>query len=798
MEKHETERELEGLRERYALLTASVLRISSSLEFNSILQEVVNSACALVNARCGVVITIDEAGAPPGFCFTGFTEEEERRFHGWRPEDGLRVIGHLDDIGGALRTEDWPGYLCSLGFEPDLVVGTNVICAPIEYESGRLGYFFIADRRDGSAFSDDCERTARLFASLAANAIRNARMHDSERRLRIDFQALLDAAPTGLIVFRAQGSNAPSIINPEARRLLSDLMDPEESEEEFLRAARARPVGGGVEVKRDNILMGESFWTEEVEVSRSDGRSVRVLSNAVPVRGEGGEIVSAVVTLQDLEPVRQAERQQTDFISMVSHELRAPLAAVRGSAAAALDDGDRLDRSGMLGFLRTIHEQAGGALRLVGDLVDMGQIRSGALSVVPERSDIGDIVERARLLFADGEGCAVRIRLAAGLPPVMADPGRIAQVLANLLSNAARHAPEGSIVEVGAEAHENGEVAIWVRDEGEGLSPERAQALFRKYAKTTDALVRDAGLGLSICKGLVEAHGGRIWAESAGFGRGAVFTFTVPVAETAEDTAEAEDAAGRSAPARILVVDDDPHMLRRVRDILRKGGFVPVVTGDHKDLPHLLRMEKPELVLLDLMLPGANGIELLKRLPGLAGVPVVIVSVYDGGETIAQALDAGAEDYFVKPFSENELMARVRSVLRRRARSGAFTLGELTVDYETRRVSVGGRGVELTATEYEILSLLARNAGRTVTHDELLRGTSGRPRFGGRNPLSMHVSALRRKLGDSAGKPVWVLSERGVGYRRPGGGSCDRDGKPVESLAETAGSRSDGNTHLPL
>ena len=220
------------------------------------------------------------------------------------------------------------------------------------------------------------------------------------------------------------------------------------------------------------------------------------------------------------------------------------------------------------------------------------------------------------------------------------------------------------------------------------------------------------------------------------------------------------------------MVDDDPQALRQIRDSLRKGGYVPVVTGDHRDLPRLLRTEKPELVLLDLMLPGANGIELLKRLPGLGGVPVIIVSVYDGGETVAKALDAGAEDYVVKPFSENELVARVRSVLGRRARTGAFALGGLTVDYETRGVSVGGRDVELTATEYEILSLLTRNAPRTVAHDELLRATArrGRSRGCGANPLRMHVSALRRKLGDSAEKPVWILSERGVGYRMAGPG----------------------------
>ena len=150
---------------------------------------------------------------------------------------------------------------------------------------------------------------------------------------------------------------------------------------------------------------------------------------------------------------------------------------------------------------------------------------------------------------------------------------------------------------------------------------------------------------------------------------------------------------------RILVVDDDPQTLRYVRDTLTAAGYAVLVTGDHAELAHIIRTEKPHLVLLDFILPGTDGITLMERVPELADRPVIFISAYGHDETIARAFDAGAEDYIVKPFSPTELTARVRAALRRHTEPAPFVLGELTIDYTRRRVSVAGRIVELTATE---------------------------------------------------------------------------------------------------
>ena len=167
------------------------------------------------------------------------------------------------------------------------------------------------------------------------------------------------------------------------------------------------------------------------------------------------------------------------------------------------------------------------------------------------------------------------------------------------------------------------------------------------------------------------------------------------------------------------MVDDDPNALRYVRDTLAEADYAPVVTGDPEQLPELIRRHKPRLILLDLVLPDTDGIKLMEGLRGLEDLPVIFISAYDRDETIVRALDAGAADYIAKPFSPSELTARVRAALRRRAEPEPFLLGDLAIHYEDRRVTVAGRLLTLTMTEFEVLRVLSTNAGRAVTYDSL-------------------------------------------------------------------------------
>ena len=760
-------REHRSLRDRFARLSGTVLRINSSLDLNTVLQEVIDSACALTGARQGVITTVDAAGRPVDFLTSGLSAEEVRQLEAW--PDGPRLFEHLRDIEQAFQLADLPGYLEARGFPPGPWTIHTMQGAPMHHRGQHVGQFFVGDKADGSAFTPEDEEIMVLFASQAAAAIANARTHREVERARADLAALVETSPVGVVVLEA-GSGRVASVNREAHRIVEEIRTPGAPPEQLLGVLTCRRSDGQEVSLADRPLArliegAAPMRAEEVELSVPDGRSARALINVTPIHSGDGELVSVLVTMQDLAPFEELERQRAEFLRMVSHELRAPLASIKGSAGSVLEAAPTASRAEMLEFFRLINGQANHMRGLIANLLDAGSIEAGTLTVAPEPTTVVSLVDRARTTFLSSGGQhPVLVELPPGLPLAMADRERIVQVLNNLFSNAARHAPESSPIRVEA-ARDGTHVAISVSDKGGGIPPDQLPRLFRKRG----GLKGGRGLGLTISKGLVEAHGGRIRAESGGPGLGARFTFTLPAAgdEAALDAGGPEQPALQGERTRVLVVDDDPLMLRFVRDALAAAGWTALPTGDPQQLGRLIEAERPDLVLLDLVLPGTDGIELMQGIPELAELPVIFISGYGNDATIAKALDLGAADYIVKPFSPTELVARIRAALRRQDRPAAFVLGELRVRYDQRRVTVAGRTVGLTATEYELLRVLSQSAGRVVSYDRLLRTVWGRRGTEDPGPVRTYVKKLRRKLGDDAASPAYILTERGVGYRMP-------------------------------
>ena len=383
------------------------------------------------------------------------------------------------------------------------------------------------------------------------------------------------------------------------------------------------------------------------------------------------------MTLQDLTALEELERLRAEFLAMVSHELRTPLTSVKGAVTSLLDPAAGLNPIETAQFFRIIDAQADRMRRMISDLLDVARIETGDLSVSPEPAEVALLVSEAANAFRSGGGRhGIDIDLAPELPWVMADRLRLVQVLGNLLANAARNSAESSPIRVSAVA-EGFQVAVSVSDQGRGIPAESLPRLFRKFSRVEGDEPRgDTGLGLAICKGIVEAHGGRIRAESGAPGLGASFTFTVPAVEQAGFVSPSGLPRGftrspRRPPAaervRVLAVDDDPQALRYVRDALTGAGYTLAATGDPEEALRLMAEEKPQLVLLDLVLPGTDGVELMQGLRGIASVPVIFLSAYGQEDLIARAFDMGAADYVVKPFAPTELAARIRAALRRGA-----------------------------------------------------------------------------------------------------------------------------------
>ena len=759
------DRQIELLEQRISALSAAILRINESLDLPTVLNEVVECACALTVASRGAIATLDGSGAVLEYVSTGFTDEEHRSLTEW--SEGPRLFEHMRDVETPLRVANLAEWVRGLGFDTDLLPHVAVMGTPLLHRGRHVGVFFVGGKDSGEEFTGADTEILALFGSQAATAIANARTHQSERRARADLEALVDTSPVGVVVFDA-ATGTPVSLNREARRMVESLRTPGLPTEHLLETITCR-FADGREIDLDQLPLADelsraaTMRAEEVAFSLPDGRQVSALVNATPIRSGEGAVETVVVTLQDLGPLDELERQRAAFLDMVSHELRAPLAAITGSAVTLDSTATTLDRSEMRAFFRIIAEQAEHMQSLVSDLLDAGRIESGTLSVSPEPTEVAVLVDRARNTFLNGGARHDLVLDLPDLPRVMADRRRLVQVLVNLLANAARQAPATAPIRVGA-ARDGTHVAIWVRDEGRGIEPERIPQLFRKHGGDGGG-----GLGLAICKGLVEAHGGRIRAESDGPNQGACFTFTVPVAaepdrvRIGENRPQPDAYADRSA--RILVVDDDPAALRFVREALSEAGHAVLATGDHHELSRLVESERPDLVLLDLVLAETDGIELMRQTPELAGLPVIFISAYGRDATIARALDSGAADYIVKPFSPTELVARIRAALRRNVEPEAFVLGDLAIRYDEHRVTVAGVTVELTATEFELLRVLSVAAGRVVTYNTLLR----RAWRGERDTSVVRtlVKQLRRKLGDDPRHPAWIINQRGVGYRMP-------------------------------
>jgi two-component system, OmpR family, KDP operon response regulator KdpE len=222
---------------------------------------------------------------------------------------------------------------------------------------------------------------------------------------------------------------------------------------------------------------------------------------------------------------------------------------------------------------------------------------------------------------------------------------------------------------------------------------------------------------------------------------------------------------------RVLVVDDEHAIRRYLHAALNAQGYTVYDASNGQQALKAVVADKPDLVILDLGLPDLDGVEVTRRLREWTQLPIIILSVREQEEDKIAALDAGADDYLTKPFSSGELMARIRVAMRRTMRSTSepvFESDGLKVDLARRKVSANGQEVALTPTEYELLRVLVQNAGRVITHRQLLKQVWGLAYEAEAHILRVNMSNLRRKIEPDPTRPHYILTEPGVGYRLRG------------------------------
>ena len=325
----ELEREIAALRDRLSRLSEASLRINESLDFETVLQGVLDSARSLTGSRYGVITLFDDAGRIQDFVTSGLTPEDHRQL--MELPDRMRFFEHLGSLEAPLRLRDFHSHIRSLGlpeFRPPMAVSSPLpfLGAPVSHRGEAIGAIYVGEKE--REFTPEDEETLVMFASQAALVIANARKHRDEQRAKTDLETLVNTAPVGVLVLDA-GTGDPVSLNREARRIVSDLCMPDGSAELLLEVLTFRRADGREislhEFPLTQVLStNETVRAEEIVLHAPNGRSVTTLVNATPILSQEGKVESVVVTLQDMTPLEELERLRSEFLGMVSHELRRP------------------------------------------------------------------------------------------------------------------------------------------------------------------------------------------------------------------------------------------------------------------------------------------------------------------------------------------------------------------------------------------------------------------------------------------------------------------------------------------
>ena len=723
--------------------------IASKSDLDEVVQVVVDGAREITGGRSGTVEFVDSPDLP--------NEYRTNKSEGERGENVAGPQGQHSDLG--------------------------TIEAPLVLANKTIGAIRVGGKEGTGEFTSEDEQALRIFAAHATLAISGAAGYLTGHRAKAELAALLDASPAGVLVFDLN-SGALLAVNEETRRIMDSLEASELPVEQLLEGAKLRRSDGQLSALTEISLMlavmdGETIRSEEVVIRLPNGRSVTTVVNASPIRADNGEVVSVVVTIKDIQDAQKTQGLRSDLLGLMNHELRTPLTTIKGSAATALGSSTPLDANEMRQFFRIIDQQANHLRALMRNLHDLARIEDGTFRVDIQPCRIGEILDQAVSLFS-GDASRPEVVIPGPNTPhrIGADSQRVLQVLSSLLAYIPRVSSGSEPIKLAA-SPEGDFIAVSIEQRTGGFPAIDMSTLLERGPNSGMERVPDIlDLELAVCKGIVAAHGGSIRTESGGQGQFTRFTFTLPALENANEYGEIEEDSGHVASATeyaslttVLIVDDDAQTLVYAKEALTSSGYAAIATSSPYEANRLLEAENPDVILLDLMLPGVDGLELIERIPKIAYVPVIFLSDRGREHDVERAFEKGGDDYIVKPFLAAELVARVKAALRKREMFGqprlpeVFRLGEVAINYAERKVSVAGRSVQLTATEYKLLFEFSISGGRVMTHDQLLKRVWGMTYGGDTRLLRAFVKSLRRKLGDDAGSPSYIFTEPGVGYR---------------------------------
>jgi len=407
-------------------------------------------------------------------------------------------------------------------------------------------------------------------------------------------------------------------------------------------------------------------YDDEFRILGPDGRTHWVRDRLFAVRNARGEVyrvarvTSDITARKEMEALlRAADRNKNQFLATLAHELRNPLSPIR-NAAALLGSGDgggeRQARA-----REVITRQVDHLAHLVDDLLDVARISEGKIVLRTEEVDLGAVIQQA--IETAGPLITARahhldVRLPEQQVWVRGDAVRLAQSVGNLLHNAAKFTPKGGDIGVSVTVGDDERVQIAVRDNGIGIAEDNLPRIFGMFTQVDvppDRAPEGLGIGLSLVSHLLELHGGRLSAQSAGIGMGSTFTVELPLLRVSAQQASQEQGGAAEAGGsgmRVLLVDDNVDAMEMMGFLLAEMGYQTTTTSDASEIEALALEHKPQVIVLDIGLPGIDGYEVARRIkknPALSHIRLVAHTGYGSPEDRKRAMDAGFDAHLVKP-----------------------------------------------------------------------------------------------------------------------------------------------------
>lgn len=544
--------------ERHARLIRSTLAAqaqSDGRERESGVDDIVASlttlpelARQLIGADFAAVTVLDADGAVIDMLYAGMSPEVADKIGA--PPKGIGLLGRLGENDSPLMLDKMSGHPHSAGFPPNHPEMDALLGVRVSSGGQSTANLYVAKSPGNGAFTEEDRQKMTALAEYARIALDNAQLYEEERRLRASaeaaeqrLEAVIRGSAAGVVVKDASDGHFMQV-SGEAHRI-TGIDFPEHVPGEVHPFERLYHHTDGTPMQREEIPMnialtkGVSSGPSEVLFIRPDGTRLPVVTSAAPVFDSYGNLDSAVCVFVDVTRLKELERAKDDFLSMVTHDLRTPLATIKGMAAAALSAATSADTDGAISFLEPIDDEVDYLTELVSNLLDMTRIEAGGDVFDFEVCHLADIAQDsfARMnRTRDARGRDIHTNVPPDLPSIYADPSQIGRVLDNLISNALKYS-DGGIGITARNVPGEKRVQIEVDDHGPGIPVEHRTAVFDRFARLKGSGTtgrQGSGLGLAICKSIINAHSGQIGVESNR--NGSVFWFTLPMDTGENDT----------------------------------------------------------------------------------------------------------------------------------------------------------------------------------------------------------------------------------------------------------------------